>query len=170
MVSRPALGVLLTAAQAALVSAQSCNSNNLSVSYPAPVAADGWNYRLVAEGLTRPRGILFDSTDGLVVVDAGHGLVHLSLKDEGGTCVSVAKKTTLVENENASSSHYRGIPLPKRLCLANKSFASSTMALNSRATDAFCMLPLTMTSTHGPTTPHHQGSLTPPPAAPLSLT
>lgn len=84
------------------VAADSC-SNTLKVDYPAPVAADGWSYRLVATGFTKPRGILFDNDGGLIVVDSGVGLAHLALKDEGGTCVSVEKKTTLVESEDVSS-------------------------------------------------------------------
>ncbi|KAH8709445.1 L-sorbosone dehydrogenase [Beauveria bassiana] len=71
-------------------------SNKLAVSYPAPVAAQGWSYQLVANGFTKPRGIQFDKDGGLLVIDAGAGLVHLSLKDDGNTCVSVDKKTTLL--------------------------------------------------------------------------
>lgn len=81
------------------VSAADTCSNSLSVSYPAPVTAEGWSYRLVANGFTKPRGIIFDSDGGLIVVDSGVGLVHLTLKDEGGTCVSVAENKTLVESE-----------------------------------------------------------------------
>ncbi|KAK5987769.1 L-sorbosone dehydrogenase-like protein [Cladobotryum mycophilum] len=73
-------------------------SNTLTTSYPAPVAARGWQYRLVANGFTKPRGIAFDQDGGLLVIDSGVGLVHLSLKDEGSTCLSVAEKKTLVAN------------------------------------------------------------------------
>ncbi|PQK13799.1 hypothetical protein BB8028_0004g07300 [Beauveria bassiana] len=74
-------------------------SNKLAVSYPAPVAAQGWSYQLVANGFTKPRGIQFDKDGGLLVIDAGAGLVHLSLKDDGNTCVSVDKKTTLLASK-----------------------------------------------------------------------
>lgn len=86
------------------VAADSC-SNTMKVDYPAPVAADGWSYRLVANGFTKPRGILFDNDGGLVVVDSGVGLKHLALKDEGGTCVSVDKQTTLLKNEDVSGTY-----------------------------------------------------------------
>ena len=49
--------------------AQNCTTNNLQVTYPAPVAADGWEYRLISTGLTAPRSIVFDSTGGLLVLD-----------------------------------------------------------------------------------------------------
>jgi hypothetical protein len=37
-----------------IASAQSC-SNNLSIKYPAPVAASGWQFRLIANGAAGPR-------------------------------------------------------------------------------------------------------------------
>lgn len=73
-------------------------SNKLAVTYPAPVAAKGWSYQLVANDFKWPRGILFDNDGGLLVIDSGVGIVHLTLKDEGSTCVSVNQKTTLLSN------------------------------------------------------------------------
>jgi glucose/arabinose dehydrogenase len=81
--------------------AQSC-SNNLKPNYTAPVTGDGWSYRLVATGLGKPRGILVDDKGALLLVNRGVGIVHISLKDEGGTCLSEDKKTTLVELEAVS--------------------------------------------------------------------
>ena len=69
------------------------------MSYPAPVAASGWSYRLVANGFTKPRGIAFDSAGALLVVDSGVGLARLTFHDEGGTCLSVANKTMLLESD-----------------------------------------------------------------------
>lgn len=100
MVARTTAAGLLLAAAA---NAQSCGYNNLEVDYPAPEAADGWSYRLVAKDLTKPRGILFDSEGALIVVDSGAGLVRFTLEDEGGTCVSVGEKTTLIEDEDVST-------------------------------------------------------------------
>ncbi|KAM0426680.1 hypothetical protein ACHAPT_007996 [Fusarium lateritium] len=91
-----------------LASAQSssqCKINNLKTSYLAPIAADGWSYRLVASELSRPRGILFDTEGALIVVDTGVGLVHLELEDQGQTCLRVRKKTVLLENEDVSQLH-----------------------------------------------------------------
>lgn len=81
--------------------AQSC-SNKLNVTYPAPVAASGWQYRLIANGLTRPRGIAFDGDGGLLVVESGVGLTHWTLSDEGGTCLTVASNKTLIADRNVS--------------------------------------------------------------------
>ncbi|KAF7548798.1 hypothetical protein G7Z17_g6839 [Cylindrodendrum hubeiense] len=89
------------ATSALLVSAaddsSSC-SNDLSVAYDEPVAADGWSYRLVSNDLERPRGIVFDTEGALLVVDSGVGIVHLSLQDDGETCLQVKTKKTLLEN------------------------------------------------------------------------
>lgn len=87
-----------------IASAQQSCSNNLSVTYPAPVAASGWQFRLVANGFTRPRGIAFDSDGGLLVVESGAGLTHLTLDDEGGTCLTVKSKKRLIADENVSFS------------------------------------------------------------------
>ncbi|KPM37874.1 hypothetical protein AK830_g8709 [Neonectria ditissima] len=90
--------VLFVSSTAAAASG-SC-SNDLTVAYDKPVAADGWSYRLVGDGFERPRGILFDTEGALLVVDSGVGIVHLSLQDDGGTCLQVKDKKTLVEDED----------------------------------------------------------------------
>ncbi|KAI6778990.1 L-sorbosone dehydrogenase-like protein [Emericellopsis cladophorae] len=92
---------LLLAAAAATAHAQSCSVNDLTVDYPAPEAADGWSYRLVARDLTKPRSILFDSDGHLIVLDAGEGIYRFGIdQDEGGTCLSLGDKETLLENED----------------------------------------------------------------------
>lgn len=99
------MALRLTAASALLLAgavSADC-SNKLAVSYPAPEAAKGWSYQLVANDFKKPRGLAFDNDGGLLVIDAGAGLVHLSLKDDGNTCVSVDKKTTLVDSTEVSS-------------------------------------------------------------------
>ncbi|RSL61128.1 hypothetical protein CEP54_006374 [Fusarium duplospermum] len=92
--------LLLSISLAKAQSSDQCKINNLETSYEAPVAADGWSYRLVASELSRPRGILFDTEGALIVVDTGVGLVHLELEDQGRTCLRVRKKTVLLENED----------------------------------------------------------------------
>lgn len=81
--------------------AQSC-SNKLNVTYPAPVVASGWQYRLIANGLKSPRGIAFDRDGGLLVVESGAGVRHLALIDGGGTCLTVASSKTLIADKNVS--------------------------------------------------------------------
>lgn len=75
--------------------AQTC-SNTLRPRYNNPVVAGGWAFRLVANGFTRPRGIIFDQSGALLVVDSRVGIVRLTLTDDGGTCLSVKTKTTVV--------------------------------------------------------------------------
>ncbi|KFG85785.1 L-sorbosone dehydrogenase [Metarhizium anisopliae] len=73
--------------------------NTLAVSYPAPVAAKGWTYRLVAKGFKKPRSIVFDDNGGLLVVDAGVGLYRLTVdQDKGETCVVMSSPKTLVNS------------------------------------------------------------------------
>jgi glucose/arabinose dehydrogenase len=68
----------------------------LKPQYNVPVAADGWSYQLVANGFKRPRSIVFDPNDAMLVLDARAGIEHITFKDNGGTCLTVDKKTTLV--------------------------------------------------------------------------
>jgi glucose/arabinose dehydrogenase len=84
----------LAAAQGVL-GATDCPSN-LSSSYPTPIVADGWSFQLIATGLSSPRGILFDSNGGLLVVQQGAGVIHLTLSDDGNRCVEVLKTTILI--------------------------------------------------------------------------
>lgn len=94
--------VALSSLLFSITSAQQSCSNNLSVTYPAPLAASGWRFRLIANGFTRPRGIAFDSDGGLLVVESGAGVTHLTLDDEGGTCLTVKSKKRLISDENVS--------------------------------------------------------------------
>ena len=76
--------------------AQSCDVE-IQPDYGAPVAHGGWEYRIIANGLQRPRGIVVDSHGALLVVDSGVGIKRLVLDDKGGTCFSVSEQSTLVE-------------------------------------------------------------------------
>lgn len=69
---------------------------NLKPSYPTPLTADGWQAQLVATGLSKPRGIIFDTSGNLLVVQQGSGIVHLTFNDGGSTCLDVSKKTFLI--------------------------------------------------------------------------
>ena len=92
--------ILLAATDSAI--AQSC-SNDKSTKYQDPVVADGWSYGLVANDLRNPRGIAFDDDGHLLVIDRGEGIVRFELENEGGTCVSVKDKHTIVEDDDVSS-------------------------------------------------------------------
>ena len=92
--------ILVTATGPAI--AQTCSSDK-STDYQDPVVADGWTYRLVANDLRNPRGIEFDDDGHLLVIDRGEGIVRLQLDDEGGDCVSVKDKSTIVKDDNVSA-------------------------------------------------------------------
>lgn len=77
---------------------QSC-PNSLKASYPAPVVADGYNAQLIVSGLTKPRGLLFDSEGALLVVEAGAGITHIVLRDNGTTCLGSNKTIRLVDDK-----------------------------------------------------------------------
>ena len=77
--------------------AESCSST-LTASYPAPSIASGFTARLIANNLTRPRGILFDSVGHLLVVESGYGITSLTLSDGGGACLGVSKKQDIVKD------------------------------------------------------------------------
>lgn len=88
-----------------LTLAQSSNSTCaiiLSPSYDAPVVGSGWTAQLIATGLTKPRGIVFDSTGALLVVQQGVGILRVSFTDAGGTCLAVNQTKTLVDNTDVS--------------------------------------------------------------------
>lgn len=83
----------------------SCN-NDLAPDYKAPVAADGWSYRLIAQDLTSPRSVVVDPRGGLLVLDSGVGIKRLVLDDDGGTCLSVRNEQTLVSSSSVSGKEY----------------------------------------------------------------
>lgn len=119
----------------------------LAPSYTPPVVADGWSAQLVATGLKRPRGIKVDSKGGLLVIEAGTGLTHLTLQDNGGTCVSVKSSTTVIDDENVSIPLYSGHKQRTDHC-PSSTMASSFPKMARRSTS-----PPRRTSTATTTTP-----------------
>ncbi|KAK3316302.1 hypothetical protein B0H66DRAFT_576241 [Apodospora peruviana] len=92
---RAAIAALLFALRAA---SQSC-SNVPTASYPAPVVADGYNAQLIITGLSSPRGMIFDQKGALLVVEKGAGVTHITLQDNGGTCLSAGTTTRLIDDK-----------------------------------------------------------------------
>jgi len=143
-----ACGVWTSAASAAC-------STNLKASYPAPVLNDGWSAQLIAQGLTAPRGILFDSNGGLLVVQQGSGIIHFTWTDDGSTCLTDPQKTFLVNSTDVSSSliTYFSICFTEML-------KSSIMELPSPMMARLFMRPLPNLYFHGPTMhPQYQSVL-----------
>jgi hypothetical protein len=82
--------------------AQSACSVSLTASYAAPSVAAGYEARLIANGLRDPRGIIFDKQGHLLVVEKGVGIVGLTLADDGGACLSVTSKDTIIDDTTVS--------------------------------------------------------------------
>lgn len=83
---------------ALLLGAAEAATCDLRTSFAAPVLANGWEHKLIAWNLTKPRSIMFDSEGNLLVVQQGAGLIHLAFDDGGSTCLDVAKKTFLINS------------------------------------------------------------------------
>lgn len=95
------LGALLSFARAQTATERvTCN---LKPSYPAPVLSDGWSAQLVYTGLESPRGILFDASGNLLLVEQGKGVAHLTFKDGESTCLEVSNKTDLIQSQDVRS-------------------------------------------------------------------
>lgn len=79
--------------------AQSCPS--LTTNHPAPSVANGYEARLIAQGLQKPRGIIFDNKGNLLVVERGTGVTSFTV-DGSGSCVNLKDKTTVVGDGTVS--------------------------------------------------------------------
>jgi hypothetical protein len=89
------------------LSAQSISAGctaSLTASYPTPSVANGFQAKLVANKLTRPRSIIFDTNGHLLVVQAGYGITSLTLKDDGSGCMSVSSKKDVIVDSSVSVS------------------------------------------------------------------
>jgi glucose/arabinose dehydrogenase len=88
-----------TLAQSGTTTAPSC-SKTLTPKNGAPVVASGYSAQVIAQGLTKPRGIIFDSKARLLVVQQGKGIVAITFDDQGGVCLGSPKVQTLVEDND----------------------------------------------------------------------
>ncbi|SMQ46525.1 unnamed protein product [Zymoseptoria tritici ST99CH_1A5] len=81
-----------------LVSAQQTCEGALTPSYVAPAVADGYTARLIADSLTEPRSIKFDSQGALLVVQQNVGISVHTLVDGENDCLSIGSSKWLVNN------------------------------------------------------------------------
>lgn len=86
---------------------QTCDVNPAPANGIKPVAAPGYHFSVVANGLTKPRSIQFDDAGNLLVLQAGQGIVSLQLDDAGGICVWAPSNQTIVSNTAVSHSSKR---------------------------------------------------------------
>ncbi|KAF6218477.1 hypothetical protein HO133_005826 [Letharia lupina] len=77
---------------------QTCGVNPAPGNGITPVAAPGYHFSVVANGLTKPRSIQFDDAGNLLVLQVGKGIVSLQLDDAGGACVWAPSKQTIISN------------------------------------------------------------------------
>ena len=81
---------------------QECGVNLTPANGIKPVAAPGYKFSVVANGLTKPRSIQFDDAGNLLVLQVGKGIESLQLDDAGGKCVWAPSKQTVVSNTAVS--------------------------------------------------------------------
>lgn len=80
--------------------AQSCATINPAY---APTWGAGFSGRVVMNGLKSPRGMVFDSLNNLLVVEAGGaGVRYVKLTDNGGTNVCVGSSKQLIPERGVS--------------------------------------------------------------------
>lgn len=110
---RPRLLIAALACNASVITAQSSPGEApiraagdcptvLTPRFRAPVVGSGWTAQLIAANLTKPRGIIFDQSGALLVVQQGSGIVRLTFTDYGGTCLVVNETATVVDNPDVS--------------------------------------------------------------------
>ena len=88
----PALGEIPSSCLSTLTPTNSIKSS----------VASGYRAALAATGLTVPRGIQFDKSGNLLVVEQGVGLTSLHLEDNDGICISVKSQNSVVESTNVT--------------------------------------------------------------------
>ncbi|OIW24899.1 soluble quino protein glucose dehydrogenase [Coniochaeta ligniaria NRRL 30616] len=80
--------------------AGSCPTVLTSSNYDAPVVGSGYTAQLVVTGLTKPRGLIFDKSGALLVVESGVGITRIQFNDRGGTCLVQDKSSALVRDDS----------------------------------------------------------------------
>lgn len=105
-------------------SSSSCSTTLTPTNSIKPSIASGYQVALVATGLTDPRSIEFDSAGNLLVIQAGAGIESLQLQDNGGTCVSVKSRKTVLQ-ANAVSRVFSKLGINAETSYAAESWYSS---------------------------------------------
>ena len=85
-------------------SAQSTCQNTIAPQNGNPSVVSGFRAEIVANKLRSPRGILFDSEGGLLVVEQGHGISRLKLTGAGACVRATGDVQKVVEDSSVSVS------------------------------------------------------------------
>jgi glucose/arabinose dehydrogenase len=72
-----------------------CPADTGGPKYAPPVVAKGFTARVLISGLTRPRGMVFDTEGNLLVVQNRKDITAIQLSNDGG-CVKATGKSTVV--------------------------------------------------------------------------
>jgi glucose/arabinose dehydrogenase len=86
----------------------SCSSS-LTAKYAAPSVAPGYVARLVAQDLSRPRGIKFDNEGNLLVVEQDKGIAALTLVESGAGCWSVSSRRMVIDEPSLNHGIVSGL-------------------------------------------------------------
>ena len=79
-----------------------------------PVTADGVNYKILVNGLDRPRGVILDSEGNLLVVEAAKkGISRIVLNDADGLDICVDSTSQIVSDDTVIPDHVPNIASPK---------------------------------------------------------
>ncbi|KAI7662954.1 soluble quino protein glucose dehydrogenase [Hortaea werneckii] len=92
-----ALFSALASSQYLEVGGARCGST-FTTDHPAPQVADGYVARLVADSLTSPRGIKFDSAGNLLVVEQESGITALTFNVTDGDCITETSMTSVIND------------------------------------------------------------------------
>jgi hypothetical protein len=82
----------------AVAAQKTCSTELKSDIVKQPVIAKGFTFRLLTKSISKPRQMVFDKSGNLLVVESGKGITALTLKDEGGPCVSVGDQKLVVND------------------------------------------------------------------------
>ncbi|KAF2431154.1 soluble quino protein glucose dehydrogenase [Tothia fuscella] len=85
----------VVAALAAVATVQAACPAGLPPKNGAPVVAPGFQARLIANGLSKPRGLVVDSAGHLLAVTNGAGITSFTLNTDAAGCVTVASKNVI---------------------------------------------------------------------------
>ena len=100
-----AVALAQTASTSTTSAASSACPSTLTPGYPAPSVASGYSASLIAQQLTKPRGIKFDTSGNLLVVEQGKGITALTLTSGNGDCVMVSNRTEIISDSSVSLSN-----------------------------------------------------------------
>lgn len=101
------------AALTAIATVQAACPASLAPKNGAPIVASGFQARLIANGLSKPRGLAMDSAGHLLAVTNGVGITSFTLKEDATGCISVASKDVIATQPGVSLSDGLGYKVLK---------------------------------------------------------